>query len=652
MIRARATSMPFLLAGVLAVAACRQEPAGTRWLPTPSDALVLDVRYPGPADSPESEDTTCSGVNAWLLRLDLDDVPGWSYTFLFDRTRDTVHGCGARGAACPAGVLADMPLPLGGLTRVMIEGVDAMPDAFALSTAGGVTVVCRGMADRTAIPGSIVETAPPTPVPQPSPGYGDPVRVDATVRVVRVGAFNRPFGDVLPPATQHGAAASLTSVADGIGLAERGRVLGAGGNTTGGGTSYPAGVWSFSPGTLSFTLTSAAIVGRAGLSATLVDEGGAPAVLFAGGSNQGGEQLDDAELVRADGTVVPLAMTVPRSFHTAHRVARDGNPAVVLIGGVAYDPALGTFESALAASSARNSIELFLPTGSTAGSGCATGSGPRFCSPTANTMGFQRGAHASVLYRQSGAETIWIAGGAGQDSLTGTGTVALNSCELLDVATFGFAPDSAVATALVRPMAVVTGATGNGALDGRPFLIGGDATLNGNDPQAISYYRESTGTRQAITSVPPTGRADGRAVFLRDGSIRVIGGRTPSAAGGSAGTDEFLAANTSGANVGTWGTSFASAGSRYGHTATVLEGTHTWLDGAVLVTGLAGGAAGPAEILVPSYRCDPDDHRTPVTGNAVAPFALPPLSNPALPPLCDRDRASEPVTDPVTGTAH
>jgi hypothetical protein len=604
-------------------------------VPTERANLVIDLQYP--------TGVNCDDVQTWLLKVDTAGGPSWSYTLLFDAAHE-IYGCGGTAAPCnPAPALYGMDLL--GAKKVELEGLTAMPSVWVAttSTSAGLQVVCRGIADASVIPGSIaIASASPTPAPQPT---AVPVDVTVHLQVMRVGASNTVFG-TLPPDRLWAAAASLSSARFGFDDGQ-GRILLAGGSPDSSAANPQAGMYSFSPQTLTFSSAGTLSSARAGLSATATLFGGQPAVVFAGGGGgaNGSVASTDVDVVFADGTIHPMALPQPRSYHSAVYLDGGGAAPVIAIAGGAH--LVGGTPVAQWTSPGDTTMEVIVPAGS--GSTVCGGDGTT-CGLAASTGG--RGLAA--VERISGVpDSLFIGGGTGANATWETApssTLIPSSTSPLT----GALPYIASATAVID-------SAGNPDLDGKPLIFGGSS---GDDPFAnasvstVSQFRGSSVALLATTLNPK--RAFLTATTLRDHTILLAGGMNTTNGTNHPATStlerfrpQFVTAgNTQTGVVEALPGGPALVAARFAHTATRIEGSRTWLDGAVLIAGGAQSSSTLPELFVPSYKCDsagqPVSEAVTSTG---IPLALDPGSNPALPQPCDRGRVKEPITDPVSGAS-
>lgn len=636
-----------------------------RFLPTGSiTTLDLSVEYP-----PNGNVTTCAGAQSYVVSIDTNGTGVWRYSLLFDATRTALYGCPDAQTMCPAGTT--LTSEIGSIERVMIEGLSVLPSAYSTSS-GAIDVICRGVADASIVPASIeltVSTA--TPEPTNTPTYATTRTFAVQVQLLRIGAGNElPFGGgAAPPQTRFGAAASYSDPQHDIGigaLGPRGRIALAGGVTSTG--ALPGEIWEFDPATLSFTMTPATLTsggtGLAGLSATAFAHGAGetPAILFAGGSAGATPQGRVAMTLQYGGGLARLLTTAGgggRSFHGAAYLERGASdPAIALIGGVDFDTSTQTVGT-----TARASYEYFVPPTSVLAGNCpaaATTEGA-FCTPTANILAVARGYFANIPISEGGAPKVWIGGGTATN-------LALSSAETFDGGGDGsFTIDELIGASAAGGAGAVLESSGQAGLDGLAIMVGGFTSPNGMQARSAAYYRLAGGGGTGTSPLPNLKHARGglRATTLRDRTILLSGGRNDVAAPADLTngipTVEFLVPVT-GAGLAEFrfgprpgDATCAPAGStgqgcatllapRWGHSATRLNQTQTWLDGAVLIAGGGGTADSSTELFIPAYACDGSN--LPVSPSTGEPAEL--LSNAAFPALCDLGRIAQPITNPLS----
>lgn len=638
------------------VAACRSQ--------ADSDLVFANIKINLDYPQDQTRAATCDLPASWLLRLDTSGDGTWEVGLLFDGSRERLFGCGGRTNICPSGTRLAGKLPQA--KRVMFEGLSTTPEEYG-GASSGIDVLCRGIADADLVPADIAVTS-----------NGGATVFDIRIAMLRVGGSNpMPFvpGSPVPPQVRHGRAASFSNSDLGIGVggtseSPRGRVVLAGGVQNEGTVSaaLPNSIWEFSPQELSFStreVLGTSGHGSAGLTATLYSDGGTPAVLLAGGSTEtlsGGSQSRHAVLYRWGGPTTRLSLSagpsgIGRSFHAAHYVSRPPNRSIIaLVGSAPYSYLIDEFP----ATSGRADFEYFIPPGQSAGGGCS-GVMSGFCVPSAATMAIGRGAFGSSKFEISAEPRLWLAvGQAGQQVLANT--------ELFNAVSDGsFANEVSVGRAITLPASTTVTTIGG---KNYPAIVGGVEEIEVSTYEAtdFGFYRRSPTSLGSIDL--KRHRAGLQATVTRDSSVIISGGLNSltSAAGDVFFERLHAVSDDSSISSSNWippaqstGNAcdqdspnpigcVASLGARHYHTAIALEETQSWLDGAILIWGGADSAdplSPAAELFIPPMQCDTNGHLRAIntrTGQLADDY-----SNSTLPNLCDRDRASEPITDPLTG---
>ena len=647
-----------LLAGVAIAAAavttsaCRPHPTRTVYLPGVRADLSLTLGYP-----PGVSSTTACGIGAWLLRVDTANHATWDWTLLFDNSLTHVYGAG--GAAQSMSATTGFGLDFRRAVRVEVERLSHDAPVIVAGSSN-VDVLCRGIADAYENAGAIAITTPTSVGPQPSPTRA-PVAVSVYIDMLRVGASNPVHTDGSIPQLLYPAAASLTSVRDGIGTGAtqtdpRGEVLIAGGEATG--QVFRKTVWHWSPRNqlLEAEQTGAALsAGRAGLVATTIDDPGA-AVLFAGGYGST-PSTNAIDIVRADGIpdASPPTMLGNHAFSSVAYLPRGGHPAVVIAGGVDY---LSGSTAQWTSGTASAQIEVLAPPGSDA---CTTIDPAKVtrCDPGSVALNVNRGLPTAAGFAAADGDRVWFAGGYDPGDVANPPTTVeqlfanlSTSGDFSGVSTF----DSYGGDAAVIDSSGVT------ALDHRPIMAGGlSGTLGpyGNSTRGVATLwtlaANGTTTKLGVTLAKARGLL--RVVALRDRALWIGGGIDTGGTPQVQDAVEIYRPGTGSSN----GVVLPAAplfAPRFGFAAVPLQGTRTWLDGAVLVIGgvategsnvvTIDDSAPPAELWVPAYACNPDGTPRAQNGSPTQPPVVP-LSNPTLPDSCDRARPLTSITDPRTG---
>lgn len=624
--------------------------------------LALDVRFP----DGKTESTTCGSDLlrlSYLLSIDTG-TDGWDYRLLFSGDSETLYGCPGPLAvnACSNAALAfNLEVP----QRVMLEALDVAPENY-LAALSGVGVFCRGVADVGVLASDITSVTDPPPTQDPNPEELTVVtHHTAILRMLKVGGTNpMPFVAGPAPVGRFGAAASFSNDRFKLGPASGGGMAGkvalAGGvDTTG---AFHDEIHLFDPVTLAFTVFGDLQSTRAGLTATAFsDSAGNPAILFAGGANIPGtaSQSNHAEVVSESG-VLSRTLGVARAFPAAVYMGTAMN-VVMLSGGEAYDSdAAAPF---LGSAQALNSFEYFVP-GSTTPSPAPTPCGAigtvggAFCTGV-GTMSVVRAGHRAEYLFRNGAPHAVVIGGQNEQAET-------NSCEQLQTEGNGgggqFASGGSLFNTSAFPATAILGKTGITGLDGRPVAFGGFFDFDNLTANDGGNYVPASENADAFRRKMRLPRGMAQATTLRDSTVLITGGTTGVLNGyasverfipfdflpgvlDSAGSFEFVVSLESTCDPLSGAGCESMTVARYGHTATRLEQTRTWLDGSVLIAGGSATASPPAELFVPALTCSADDNQSPVgPGTGVD---AEPLSNPTFPELCDRNRAGQPITNPA-----
>lgn len=658
---ARALPILLLFGALASGAACEGEKKKKieyQYAVTLTAELALDLRFP----NDRTIATTCPATESWLVRLDETGDGTWEYSLLFNSDFSELYGCGGAGP-CP-----DLAL---GLTidsapaRAMLEGLTIAPADYVAATSG-IDVTCRGIADTAVVPGDILTTdvfgASPTPTAGPEPTTVPGWKHTFTLRMLTVGNSNPlPYvaGAPAPEDLRFGAAASFSSTEFDIGIgatATNGLVVFAGGVSeegTGAAALHDT-VYFFDPRTLSFTQNATPLSdARTGLSATLIDNAGRPAVVFVGGASDpvAASQSTAIDVIYPDGALVSRALTTARAFHAAAYV--PGKNAILIAGGEGYEPDADAF-----AGGALNTWEYFLAQGeSTTGclGGAAAGMHGEACATGGGNMSANRSRHTAVYFPGATTDRVLLGGGA-------SGATAINAADLFRPENAGGAGDFGATGSLYDSAMFSGGArlTNSGVPElETPLLFGGLGTYATKESSQAGNYRDTvSGLIASFSPARPMLNQRGalQATALRDKTILLAGGADDGYVGlatesverfvptGDAGLGDFRGIDVVGTSCSAGVGCASLLVPRFGHTATRLEMTRTWLDGAVLIIGGGSAAGPPAELFVPAITCDPADHVTPVSPVTHVPAE--PLSNATLPALCDRDRAGGQITDP------
>ena len=559
-------------------------------------AFRITSRYPvtGPLTNRNS---VCRGALSMLVSLDTDDDHDFEHRYLFELD-GTLWGC---DGPCTEPIDAELPVP----RRVMIEGLTVLPPEYDARRAD---VACRGIADRDTGMGSIE-------VPTFFPGFDANVVVE--VPMLRVGAFNGMFSAASPDRTQMVMAPLVPPDAReslwGVARVDTGGIL-----VAAGGYAYvnvangTRAAWEFHPWEIGWERVGSLPQGHSvGVAESYVDASGQPAVLFVGGLGTGGQLVLSADSYGRGRPAVSYPLLGPRVWASSVRIHERTDPVIAVMGGCA-----GT--------DFRVDYEVFYPVSR------PCGEGPGFC--TGDVGGFMVDGRCQAVTAKLPDGRVWIGSGLGND-----GTMRTDG-HLFDAAqaspSFGTPiawPGTARRVAGVAQLtpevtAVFGGMTSAGGSDGT------DGWIGVTPPTAIV----TQGTLRE-------GRAWGVTQKLLDGRVLL--------AGGFDGT--FLTSaeifDRSNVEVGGFSDYIPQAGRvscvpgvdceettqrRLGPVWARIEGSATWLEGAVLIVG-SGPTAGAPEIFVPAYHCDGD---APV--NRLDGVPVPDVE------FCDRVRDPQPLTDP------
>lgn len=530
-----------------------------------------------------------------LVSLDVDGDHGFERRFLFDLD-GTMWGC---DGPCTEPIDEELPVP----RRVMVEGLTVLPAQYGVRRAD---VACRGIADADTGMGTI-------DIPALFPGFDRNVAVK--VPMLRVGAFNGMFSANAPDRTQMVMAPLVPADAretvwGELRVSTGGVLVAAGGYNYGNLATGSLDAWEFHPWRIGWertgTLTASHSIGAA---ESYLDASGEPAVLFIGGLGTGGEPTLVANSYSRGRSPVAYPLLFPRVWSSVARIHERADPVIAVLGGCDE-------------TQFRVDYELFHPVSR------PCGAGPGFCSQ--NPGGYMVEGRCQAVSAKLRDGRVWFAAGLRDDNL---------------MSTLGYLFD----------------ASGDGTFgpqttwpDG-PTRVPGTAPLT-DDVTAIfgGFPTNATGASDRWIAVDPPStllaegtlrrpRAFGVTQKLLDGRVLLAGGFHM----------DFLTSaeifDRSNAEVGGFPDYIPQAGrvscvpgvdcegvtqARFGPVAARIEGSATWLEGAVVIVG-SGPTPGAPEIFVPAYHCD---GTAPV--NRLDGLPVPDVEH------CDRVRDPQTLTDP------
>lgn len=590
---------------------CRKRDVRTLYIPAGRTEISVALSFPFDAvtGSASTLSEVCADAQSFLLTLDLDTAGAVSpdYRFLFGLD-GTLYGCG-NGACSSQNVAKSLSAP----HRVIVEGINVAPGDYSATSA--FDVVCRGVADDTIPMGQISSVAHPTPSAAPSPSDVLALSVSVTVPILRIGAVNGTFANDGPSSIEVMAAPLGTPPS--VRTPDGGKIAAAGGETP-----YSTTIYLFDPRSIGFSApASMSTIRFVGSATGVVDSGGRAAVVFAGGMDLGS---GPASLEIWDGSspgtrVLPLIGGKIRYYHSAvfvptHQEQGGTYPVVALLGGeddAGYTP----------------SYEFFYPRTPPDLSGCASGSASGsagVCRPSGGTaMG--DGGHALAV--SGGLMTpagyrVFVGPGDSPSGFIGNGF-------LFDPETQTYSTISGVGPATFGAATV--------SLSSNLLAYFGGGTASG--PSSSWFLvRGSTGTQAAGIGSMKLARPAPLAVLLADSRVFIAGGNVafeefiPNAVSMTSGSFSFLAAPPSGVcTTGSEAGCVRSRTARASYVAVKIDGSRTWLNGAIVLAG----DAPHAEIYVPAYNCA---GTVPVRVSDDAPISAV--------DFCDRLRARQPLTNP------
>lgn len=594
------------IAACAGIGACKK--GGTEEFPR----LVLEASYPVTGAFREIA-TVCSGAKATLVSLDTDGDSGFEYRFLFDAGGNELWGCGD-DAPCTGPIDGELPVP----RRVMIEGITVSPNEYGDRRHD---VACRGMADAKNGMGAILSP------PLAFPGLEDATH--AVVPMLRVGAFNGLFSTEMPAG--FGVAASLLvapgdreDVLGDLRVSTGGIVVAAGGSDLANTLDAHTGVWEFHPWEIAYELVATMNTGHTyGDAQPFLDADGQPHVLFVGGIGTAGRAVLRADSYsRGIPVTQPHAQSGERYFPGVAPVETAEGPAIAVLN--------GCWGPTGAHTAYQHDFEVFYPIAAPAG--CANQGSPGFC--TKNTgVSIEGRCQAGILPLEDGR--IWFATGVRDDNQMSDYTYVFD-----ETAQQPFLQLDNLQTPVRLAPSVPFG-------EDRVALFGGFVSAPGQ--------ADATTDRWTILHPDEGALAEGRlltrrgymtATMLLDGRVLVAGGFETGV--GFLDTAEIVERATE--ELGGQAEWIAPAGHstcdpgvdcermseiKYGHAATRIEGSATWLEGAVLLSGGTTSPAGTSELFVPAYHCDGTRPVNRLDGARVPDVEL-----------CDRLRDPPAITDP------
>lgn len=597
---------------------------------------------PANADTFDQQAAVCgSGVNqTFVLRLDTAATPnGWDRNILIGGNHDLV-GCGDTpwSSCSPNG--RNFEFRLSGLSRVALEGISVDPTGIW----DRYDVVCRGVADAAVRPADI----------QIEGGV-----FVVTLRMAAVGASNPLRGG---PAVRWAAAVSLSDPTTSVGMeaaGPRGRVVIAGGLDTSG--QIVAGIHEFDPATLTFAQTAVLTTAVAGLAGSLLEIEGVPNAVFTGGAGSDGLAVDNLAAYETGTGLTVEEELFPFGNRVFHETVTVPDPDadhrnLALVGG-AYQVDWDDNRLFESGGTLPTRPSVWVPEGGQPPSWASAGSDPVFYNPDAAGDALAHNGYAGIL--RVGDRVLLASGGEG-DTIDTTPLAPSDVVDAWDPSTGTFENTGLPVWRAMGMVAAVVDTSQTADLTGRALFAGGiECSFEGDCTTAASTARVGSGA--AISLRVP--RAFARATTLRDRRVLITGGVStwpaeqvlPLEAYHQAEQDFLFEPRPRGDSCDPLAGGAACAEllrARHGHTATRLDGTRTWLDGAVLLVGgidpLVPGPA--AELYVPAYRCGGIGNLQPLAPDGDG--LIDPSSSDLGLLLCDRGRGPEPITNPRTGEIH
>lgn len=557
--------------------------------------------------------TVCSGAKATLVSFDTGGDRGFEYRFLFDAGANELWGCGD-DAPCEGPIDGELPVP----RRVMIEGITVPPNEYGIRRHD---VACRGIADSGNGMGAIVVS------PLKFPGLENAIH--AEVPMLRVGAFNGMFSTDMP--TGFGVAASLLvapedreDVLGDLRVSTGGIVVAAGGSNLFNTLRAYTDVWEFHPWKIAYQRVATMTTGHTyGDAQPFLDEDGVPHVLIVGGIGTAGRAVRQADVyTRHDPSTMAYPQALPRFFPGVAPVMTGEGRAIAVLN--------GCWGPSGAHTQYQHEYEVFYPISAPAG--CANAGQPGFCTRN-DGISVEGRCQAGILPLSDGR--VWFATGVRDDNIMSNYTYVFDES----------APEPFVQLQNVQLPVRLTASVPLG--DDRVALVGGFVSAPGQPDTTTDRWTIFHPDDGAISQ----GRLLSRrglltSTLLLDGRILVTGGfdgddfvdsaeiieRGTNEPGGQA--ESIPPAGHTTCDPDTSCEAMSEA--KYAHVATRIQGSATWLEGAVLLSGgsttLGGGTS---EIFVPAYHCDGTKPVNRRDGERVPDVEL-----------CDRLRDPAPVTDP------
>lgn len=576
-------------------------------------ATQIDVQFRTPIN--ESGATAfCQGSRSLVLALDSagGQSESWDRIFVLGVDDQTLYGCGrdpdGRLERCASDeIQAKIESP----DRVLAEWLDVPPQEYEREPGN---VVCRGMYDVATGMGE-----------RSTHDDGGVRTLSLTILLLRVGDTNHlhDLGGATSPRGVWMAASPIVHPND---LAtvfgaqrdpEGGLVAVAGGQLASGEVSSEIHV--FEPHDIAFQREGDLPAPAAGLTANSISLAAAKSyVVFAGGWDASLTAQDTAaafDYTENASEVMPFTLIRPRAHHSAIRLEEIGNPsrnAIGLYGGCDQNLTVPTIGGVPGAGA-----EVFHLVETSPEASCVSAGPGYLCSSSPPGVDqIPRCFMAAGPFRSTVDPAVtlrgWLAGG-----FTGGSTLASGS-DRYEVQTDGTHTQPAAGTAAYLPLA----GAATVPLPGDQLAVIGGLTEGLTSSRALLYVSATDPAVVSTGGVLQTGRVFLTATLLFDGSILVTGGVEED--GAPENLVEIGRMSSSGAMVFSYPMKIGGAAcdtgaepgcvalqdARFGHTATRIEGTSTWLNGAVLITGGSGDAE--PEIYVPAYECDESKGLDPV----------------------------------------